>query len=438
MSLRRWIPAHALVKIEHQRMETVLLSWPGGRLGGAGYNTGMLSRRTFLLCSTAVTAVGQNIVNTKLRGAPFLQHLAIFDRGGKLLRILGEAGYYAEPDFSPDASKVAVTSPAQQISIFDLVSGARKFGPVSASQPIWSPDGRQIAYVSFRDGYGRLHRTIPSIGNAEELLFQSPQAARLNLADWSTDGRFITFFSGSCVYVLPLKDRTSLEFVREPYNAEGGSISPDGTFVAYRSNESGRYEIYVKTLDLTASRPSAGQKWRVSEDGGVGLIHWRRDGEELYYLSPNGGLMAAVVTKRPAFRVLKTTALFQVPETIPTDEKQFPRSLGTFSRDGQRIALAVPIAPERKEVAVAPSILAKYAGTYYLPDFNVDAVVSVEGEQLMIEYTGAKKLRLFAESETSFFLKVFPGDFDFSEDDNGRITHFVQYFGDYVNTARRK
>ena len=110
-------------------------------------------------------------------------------------------------------------------------------------------------------------------------------------------------------------------------------------------------------------------------------------------------------------------------------------TLGSISRDGQRIVFALPLPPDRKEVTVAPEILTKYVGTYVccVGWGYDDWVVTLEGSQLMIRPVGSYELQqkfpLFAESETYFFLKGTNGDIEFVKDDNGNVTHLNLYQG---------
>ena len=120
--------------------------------------------------------------------------------------------------------------------------------------------------------------------------------------DWSADGRFLLYYSidpqtNRDLWVLPLEgDRTPWVFLRTPFEERNGAFSPDGRFVAYQSNESGRDEIYIRPFaGPRAAASQVGGQWQVSTAGGV-YPRWRRDGRELYYLAPTGALMAAPIT----------------------------------------------------------------------------------------------------------------------------------------------
>jgi hypothetical protein len=215
----------------------------------------------------------------------------------------------------------------------------------------------------------------------------------------------------------------------------GLRFSPDSRYVAYVSDESGRNEVYVRPFD--SSRLSLGaSKWQVSKDGGLGLITWRRDGRELLYLAKDGGVMAVDVTTNPEFQAGTPQLLFRAPGTFylegifgregtndPDCSESNPSTCeqGSISRDGQRFAFNVPLPPPRNEVTVAPAILAQYTGVYS------DRVVTLEGNQLMIQPQGREKVPLFAESETRFFMKATYGDFEFVRDNNGAVKYLFFY-----------
>jgi Tol biopolymer transport system component len=188
--------------------------------------------------------------------------------------------------------------------------------------PIWSPDGSRIAFDSTRTGHRDLYQGSSSRAGAEDLLVASPQDKVAS--DWSAGGRFLLYMSRDPqttwdLWVLPLEgDRTPWVFLKTPFDERYGTFSPDGRWVAYMSNESGRMEIYVRPFAGPAASgvganaaernvrlPSpersrrepdpAGGQWQISTAGGL-YPRWRRDGQELYYLGPTGALMAAPIT----------------------------------------------------------------------------------------------------------------------------------------------
>ena len=193
------------------------------------------------------------------------------------------------------------------------------FDPASDRYPVWSPDGRRLVFSRFRAGIFDLYQKAASGAGAEERLVASPQLKVPT--DWSADGRFLLYFSpnpetdkrvallsNADLWVLPLEgDRTPWVFSKTPSQERWGTFSPDGRWVAYQSDESGRDEIYIRPFAGPAAsgavlRQGSGQaasqvggQWQVSTAGGI-YPRWRRDGRELYYLAPTGALMAAPIT----------------------------------------------------------------------------------------------------------------------------------------------
>jgi Tol biopolymer transport system component len=151
--------------------------------------------------------------------------------------------------------------------------------------PVWSPDGTKIAFASARDGQPAAIYVKSANGTgAEELLLKA--AGDVRPTDWSPDGKWLAYVAtdpkgGDDLYVLPLTgDRTPRAIARTPFPEGAGRFSPDGRFIAYHSPESRRFEVYVQSLGADGSR------WQVSTAGGIYPL-WRRDGSELFYLSPN-------------------------------------------------------------------------------------------------------------------------------------------------------
>jgi hypothetical protein len=158
--------------------------------------------------------------------------------------------------------------------------------------------GRRHLVSAHRDLYQK-----PSSGaGAEELLVESPQDK--TASDWSADGRFILHYSidpqtAQDLWVMPMDgDRKPWVFLKTSFDERNGQFSPDGRWVAYRSNESGRMEVYIRPFAApaasnAAANPAAGQS-QVSSAGGT-FPRWRPDGKELYYIGPSGEMMAAPI-----------------------------------------------------------------------------------------------------------------------------------------------
>jgi Tol biopolymer transport system component len=255
----------------------------------------------------AVSVSAAGLVAYRAGGANRRQ-LAWFDRSGKALGVLGapDENDLEAPRISPDGRRVAVARTVQGNADIWLLDGTRtsRFTVDTALDrfPIWSPDGSRIAFQSNRKSAFNIYQKPAGGAGAEELLVESPQDKYAT--DWSTDGRFILYHSndpqtGRDLWVLPLEgDRKPWVFLKTSFEERVGQFSPDGRWVAYTSNESGRYEIYIRPFAAPAASGaavnSAAGQWQVSTAGGI-YSRWRPDGKELYYIGPNGEMMAAPI-----------------------------------------------------------------------------------------------------------------------------------------------
>jgi len=251
--------------------------------------------------------------------------LTWFDRQGKALGTIGEPGILPEPAISPDGSTVAVTredleGTGTDLWLYNLARGTRSrltFDGQANQYPVWSPDGSHIAFLSTRNGGGTVYqKAINGIGQDEAL---DKHPARIGAPlDWSRDGRYIIegVVSGAkststSIWVLPLSpeqaagDRKPFPYLNEQFNELGAKLSPNGQWLAYVSDETKRYEIYVQTF------PKLGGKWPVSINGGTRPI-WSRDGKELYFIGLDGKLMVVDVKSGPdgSFEAGAPKALF--------------------------------------------------------------------------------------------------------------------------------
>lgn len=275
------------------------------------------------------------------------QQLTVFDRQGAIVGRVGEAGFYSQAAFSPDGSRVAVVRDAasQDIWVIDVASGRGTAITSDAFQdraPVWSPDGSRIAYVSVRDNTPAIYQKNANGQGGEELLYRHASSGLIVPTDWSPDGRFLCFWIENAMFLLPISgDRAPVALGDGEFFGRGGRFSPDGRLLAFNSNQSGRFQIYVKELG-TSTNPGASPSARVqvSVDGGVGGIFWRRDGKELFYLSqPNQALMAVDVESETPLRVGAPRVVFKIPNPIGA-----PAQLSSISTpDGQRFVFAMTV-----------------------------------------------------------------------------------------------
>jgi Tol biopolymer transport system component len=187
-----------------------------------------------------------------------------------------------------------------------LLDGVRAsrltFDAAVDSYPVWSPDGSRIAFSSNRTGQLDLYQML-TLGGVEERLLAASDQVRVPYS-WSVDGRRLLYSSVASqgnvdLWIVPMVgERTPWAFAKTPFRESYGVFSPDGRWVAYQSNETGRPEVYVRPVvppGAAATDAAAGGQWQVSTAGGV-FPAWRPDCKELYYLNPAGVMMAASIT----------------------------------------------------------------------------------------------------------------------------------------------
>jgi Tol biopolymer transport system component len=285
--------------------------------------------------------------------------LAWFDREGKQLSTAGQPGPYRDLSLAPDDQRVAVAVRADDSAgssaintdlwLLDLVRGIPTrftFDPGLDYRALWAPDGSRIVFSSNRDGPYNLYQKVSSGAGEEEALLKSGESKIA--CDWSADGRVILYISrdqktGLDLWVLPLgassgPERKPSPFQRTQFNEVQGQFSPDGRWVAYSSDESGKYEVYVRPFGAP-SGPSGGGKWQVSTRG-ASHPRWRRDGKELFFLSADGKLMAVPVKAGATFEPGLARELF--PTRIRLGGAETVTYRYAVAADGKRFLIAVP------------------------------------------------------------------------------------------------
>jgi eukaryotic-like serine/threonine-protein kinase len=277
---------------------------------------------------------------------------AWYDRQGKRLGNVGQPGLFLQFALSPDGTRVGVHSidaqhPASIILLVDLSRGTTTrltYGPSMAYSSAWSSDGNRIIFVSSHAGKFGLYEKLLSGERDDQLLMQSDQ--NMVATSWSRDGRFLLYFTidrrnQNDLWVLPLDgEKKAMPFLRTEFNEQDGYFSPDGHWVAYDSDETGREEVYVRAFspDSTNMATGAGPKWLISTAGGI-EPRWRADGRELYYVALDGKLMAAEVTTGRVFHAGAPKVLFQTPVAHP----EFGvTGVPEVAADGRRFLFKVP------------------------------------------------------------------------------------------------
>ena len=289
--------------------------------------------------------------------------LAWFDRTGKLVETLGTPGGYRGVDVSPDGKRIAVhrhDGNGGDIWLFDSARrGTMLRFTFDASQdnsmPIWSPDGNRIAYGSQRKGKWGLYQK-PANGTGREEVLLEPDLPKIPMS-WSPDGKSIVYLvygpnasTEVDEWVLPLAgDRKPAPLLQSPFRKTHPQISPDGKWIAYVSNETGRAEIYVQPF------PSGEGKWQISTNGGM-FPRWRRDGKELFYMGivSQGKIISVEVNPAgPTFEYGDPVELFD------SGYVDFGHTGGNYhtyavSPDGQRFLIPRPESTSSEETAPAP------------------------------------------------------------------------------------
>jgi eukaryotic-like serine/threonine-protein kinase len=267
-----------------------------------------------------------------------------FDRTGKVPRSVGEPGIYVRAfDLSPDGKRIAVSrvDPATSVPDIWLIDWARGVpqkltfnSTFSGTDVVWSPNGLQIARNTVKtEIFAIVAKNASGVGD-ETTLLESPH--RLGMEDWSKDGRYIAYVvdegtGARDIYVSPLfGDRKAIPITQTPFDENEPHFSDDGKWLAYGSNESGIWQVKV------VSFPGLDQRCQVSAGGG-GQPRWRRDGKELYFLAPDGKLMAVDITAGLTLDCGPPRELFDTGLTMNPLVDQY-----AVTPDGQRFLVLKP------------------------------------------------------------------------------------------------
>jgi eukaryotic-like serine/threonine-protein kinase len=282
-------------------------------------------------------------------------HLFWFTRDGKPTGSVADLSPYFYPSISPYGTRLATSMINGQgtgdIWIFDLLRGTKTrltFGPAIQRYPIWTPDGKTIFFGSNRRGGMHIYTKASDGTGPEQALFEgddgfeypesvSPDQRFLVSMRVATDNRTATD-----IIALPLSgERKPFFIVQNAFNNMQPRVSPDGKWMAYSSNESGRFEVYVTGF------PGGGAKWQVSTGGGS-FSHWRRDGRELFWLDAADNMMAVVMnTSGATVRMGTPQVLFhagavqtqQGPYAVTADGKKFLINTGEVKEENQPFTL---------------------------------------------------------------------------------------------------
>jgi Tol biopolymer transport system component len=287
-----------------------------------------MMRNLFAILFVCLAAQAQQPAVPSERTAPrgaIDGRLTWFDRQGKAVGTIGDSGVYRTLAISPNGKRVAAerTDPQTQnrdIWLLDAKSGATtRFtsDPGWDAFAMWSPDGSRIIFTSNRSGVYELYQKPSSGAGNEELLYKSSEGKGPN--SWSPDGKFLIYYSlGQPTHLRLLAvdgpaDRKPVPLVDPQFSSVTGKFSPDGRWIAYSSNESGKNEISVRPFDTATG--SAGNPVIVTSGGGRTPL-WRSDGKEMFYIGPDGMATALEVKAGAAFQTGAPKALFKVPDGL--------------------------------------------------------------------------------------------------------------------------
>jgi Tol biopolymer transport system component len=273
--------------------------------------------------------------------------LVWISRNGAEQPVAAPAHAYLAPRLSPDGRRVAVgiTESQSHIWLYDLSRDTLTrftFEGNSNQYPAWTPDGKRIAFQSNKEGVLNLFRQMADGSGSLERLTTSDNTQTAN--SWSPDGQLLAFHeidpaTQRDIWVLRMGDpsqgsgqvRKAQPFLRTRFDEAGPRFSPDARWLAYISNESGRYEIYVQPY------PGPGGKWQVSTEGGTEPV-WNPNGRELFYRSGDKMMVVDIATQ-PSFAAGKPRMLFE-GQYVPT-----PATAPNYdvSPDGQRFLMLKPV-----------------------------------------------------------------------------------------------
>ncbi|MGH7702452.1 MAG: protein kinase domain-containing protein, partial [Gemmatimonadales bacterium] len=283
--------------------------------------------------------------------------LVLVDRGGNARDAGADTGYYSQPRISPDGKRVALARAPEaagntaDIWVFDLLQRTRTrvtFDSAVAG-PVWSPDGRRLVFSRFPPGFGGNNAQIfwvPTDGSG------TPESLVVKPGTWvgtsfEPDGRGLAYTGGTTqgkwgIWRLRLDGSEPRPLLANSFSNRDASLSPDGRWFVYASNESGRYEIYVRPY------PGPGGRWQVSLEGGREPA-WSPTGREIFYRDGDQMLAAAVRTQGGGgFEVGNRVALFTGAfNTSPGLSRNYD-----VSRNGQTFFMLQPLVGTAQDLVV--------------------------------------------------------------------------------------
>ena len=296
-------------------------------------------------------SVSDNVLTYAHGGMRPESHIISLDRQGRRLGTFDISGAIWGFVPSPDETRIAFErwdpeTNSVNVWLGELATGLSTrftFDDWWTGVPLWLPDGDRILTTDFTDNY-----SIKGVLDGEIEKVSHGRLAGGWPSDWSLDGRHVVFEESNPntqfdVWVLPLSgEGQSIPYLNTPFNERSARLSRDSRWLAYLSDESGKYEIYVQSF------PEPGKKLRVSTSGGAQPM-WSKDGRELYYLSPDRKLMAASIQiSSSSLEILDRQVLFGAPQVIDeTNRRQY-----AVLDNGERFIFNTPLENNPRSITV--------------------------------------------------------------------------------------
>jgi Tol biopolymer transport system component len=265
----------------------------------------------------------------RVGGTDIDRQFTLLDRKGNVLRTVGEPKYYWTFKVTPDTSRAVVAlRERESINVNIVVVGLQHGGMTSLTsdgadgQPVLSADGRRVAWQRESNQNGKrafsIFQRLLDASDKENLLVSTENTKlAANVTQWTPDSKYIISFGTigpgrQAISAMPTDGKPGLIVVNDGFVNNGGSVSPNGRWIAYRSNQSGRNEIWVQPFPTPDGKTTS--KFMVSRDGAFGGARWRKDGRELLFIGTDGYVTAVPVTTEGKFASGTPEPLFKLPK----------------------------------------------------------------------------------------------------------------------------